>query len=67
MLDASHVNPMLLSHNTQTVLGVEGVRSLPQGTAAGGTPETLPVEVEPLCAKPFHHVHSLRARVALVT
>lgn len=51
---------------TPTVLRVEGVRSLPQGTAAGGAAEALPVEVEPLGAKPFHHVHSLLTRVALV-
>lgn len=51
---------------TQTVLGVEGVRSLGQGTATRGTAETLPVEVEALCTEPFHHVHSLLTWVAPV-
>lgn len=49
------------------MLGVEGVRSLAQGTATRGTAETLPVEVESLRTKPFHHVNSLLTRVTLVT
>lgn len=66
MLDASHIWIQRRGVTAPTVLGVEGVRSLPQGAAAGGTPEALPVEVEPLSTKPFHHVNSPAARVTLV-
>lgn len=55
------------TQTTQTMLGVEGVRSLPQGAATRGAAETLTVEVESLCTKPFHHVNSLLTWVTLVT
>lgn len=65
--DVSHIWVQCCCFTTQTMLRVEGVRSLPQGTATGGTAETLPVKVESLCTKPFHHVNSLLTWVTLVT
>lgn len=65
--DGSHVRVWCCCFTTQTVLGVEGVRSLPQGTATRGTAETLPVEVESLCTQPLHHVNSLRTWVTFVS
>lgn len=67
MSDVSRIWIQCCRSRTQTMLGVEGVRSLAQGTATRGTAETLPVEVESLRAKPFHHVNSLLTRVTHVT
>lgn len=51
----------------QTMFRVKGMCSLSQGTAARRTAKTLPVEVEPLCTDPFHHVNTLLTWVTLVT
>lgn len=51
---------------THTLFRVEGMCSLSQGGAAGGTAETLPVEEEPLGTDPLHHVNTLLAWVTLV-
>jgi len=52
---------------TPTLFRVKCMCSLSQGRAAGGTAETLPVEVESLGTDPLHHVDTPLAGVTLVT
>lgn len=52
---------------THTLFWVEGMCSLWQSRAAGGTAETLPVEVEALSTNPLHHINTPVAWVTLVT